>query len=214
MTERFFKDKGVLHFILITSDTSYFKEYEERFYQESVNKEYSFTPSMKVNKQLNLKEIKNLKKNEDSKKIRVKLKEYDNMKTLVKSLLNSGFPYVSVASGGFYDIHNDSIKYSIPLLNHNSNICSICQSKNSKKFMNSSSLSFISNIFGWNNSNEAEKKFSNTEEKKFKIRKGSDESSKSSNIRDVSNNDNFLKIGFTWKKAYKPNFTQKEIINR
>jgi len=144
MTERFYKDRKTLHFILLTTKTNYFTDYENRFYREIPNN--AFNSLTQVTKELNIKQIKNLRKDENIADVKHFLKEYDNLKNLLRSFLVANFPYVSIAYGGFTEIHDQSLKFSIPLLNHNSSVCSICVGRNKPKSSN-----FLAKIFNWNN---------------------------------------------------------------
>lgn len=116
----------------------------------------------KVTKEINLKNLKKLisKKNPD--KVNMKLKEYDNLKKLVHNFLKKNYKYISFVFGGFLDIHDESLKFNIPLLNHDEN-CRICKKKNKKK----KKYGFISKLFGKskkdNNSNKNGNGVLNTE---------------------------------------------------
>ena len=99
--------------------------------------------------------VKNVHKHK-TKSLKSKLKEYDNLKNLVKSLLKRNFCYISLLYGGFYDVHSLAIKYYIPLLNHDDNDCYIC-----KKDENDSNLSFfskLSNLFSDKDRNDTKNK--------------------------------------------------------
>jgi hypothetical protein len=89
----------------------------------------------RVSKEINTKLVKQLIKKDKSKRMQVMIKEFDNLKKLVTSFLNKNYPYVSYVYGGFKDIHEQSLKYNIPLLNHDDN-CFMCRrnrKKNQKK---------------------------------------------------------------------------------
>ena len=166
MTERFYKDRGNLHFILMTSETSYFPEYEKRFYKEVKNHNNFFTSMTKVLKEINIKQIKNIKKNENIKKIKTNLKEYDNLKNLLQRFLSANFPYVSLVYDGFYAIHNKSLKYSIPLLNHKFESCSICMDLTKTEY--SSDHSFFGKILNWSEGiSNSFKNMTNTQAQNF-----------------------------------------------
>ncbi len=111
----------------------------------------------KVNKEINLKNLKNyiLKKNAD--KVNMKLKEFDNLKRLVHNFLKKNYKYISFVFGGFADIHDESLKFNIPLLNHDEN-CRICKKKTKKK----KKYSFISKLFGKNKKDKNKNKSENS----------------------------------------------------
>ena len=134
MVERFTEDKGNNHLIFMTSKTDFFNEFEENFYVESSQESNLFSIQYKNEKEIN----KNLV-NKMSKKKRLKLKEYDNMKKLLIALLENNFPYISFIYGGFETIHEEISKYNtkdLYLLNHDKNceICKLKQQENSKWF--------------------------------------------------------------------------------
>jgi len=147
LTDRFINEKDNYHFILITSESDYFNEYEEKLYCENLSeKERSkmiYGIQTKITKEINLKNLKNMITKKNAKKVNVKLKEYDNLKKLVNSFLKKNYKFISFVYGGFADIHNESIKHNIPLLNHDEN-CIICRKKNKK----TKKFSFLSKLFG------------------------------------------------------------------
>ena len=162
--ERFDKDKTNYHFILITSETRYFQEYEEKFYKEKNEKQNFYAQLTKTQKEINLKNVRNIKKNDKTKSVKTKLKEYDNLKNLVKILLKRNFTYVSIVHEGFYEIHALSMKYCIPLLNHDDKDCYICRKDNRKSKLN---FNFFGKIFPmWNKKEKNKEKFEKQGSKK------------------------------------------------
>ena len=133
LTERFKKDKGLYHIILLTSKTNYFNDFEDDYYKEiehnNLNKYYQI--QSKIEKKLNTELTKKI-----NKKKKFKLKEYDNLKKTLICMLKSNYPYISFAYGGFNAIHELSFKYKISLLNHDPN-CDLCKKikKNSNFFI-------------------------------------------------------------------------------
>ena len=133
LTERFKKDKGLYHIILLTSKTNYFNDFEDDYYKEiehnNLNKYFQI--QSKVEKELNTELTKKI-----NKKKKFKLKEYDNLKKTLICMLKSNYPYISFAYGGFNAIHELSFKYKISLLNHDPN-CDLCKKikKNSNFFI-------------------------------------------------------------------------------
>jgi len=66
-----------------------------------------------------------------------KLKEYDNLRETLKSMQKQNYPYVSFVYGGFYKIHEESIKLDIELPSHDPENCSLCfESKERNKSKN------------------------------------------------------------------------------
>jgi hypothetical protein len=146
LSYRFLEEKEKYHFIFINSETDYFSEYEEKYYKEKLSEKER--PKMtgglqtKVNKEMNVNLINKILKNDKSKLVQIKIKEYDTMKRLINQFLMKNYPYVSFAYGGFKEIHEMSLKFNIPLLNHDDN-CYLCE-KNSKK---SIKKGFFSKLF-------------------------------------------------------------------
>jgi len=125
-----------------------------------------------VSKELDINELKNLKLDVNSKEIKNYLKEYNNLKKLFSSFLGANFPYVSIAYGGFFEVHNLSIKYSIPLLNHKTTTCKICSGKKKPKI--SSSGNFFSKMFNWKSNDKTDN--IDTGEAEFETKESKDES--------------------------------------
>lgn len=125
INERFITDKGQFHFVFLTSKTDYFREFENNYYIEPEKQDNRFTfmnvNSVKVEKALDVK-----KSNQIASKEKYKLKEYDNLKKTIETLLNNNYPYISYVYGGFVAIHEQSVKYEIGLLNHDPK-CYLCK---------------------------------------------------------------------------------------
>ena len=132
--QRFNNDKDKYHFMLITSQTDYFKEYEDKFYKEEDTNDdngNNFGLITKVNKELNV-DIVNSQIKKD-KKLVMRIKEFDNLKKAISLMLNEKYKYISYIYGGFYEIHSFSMKYNVNLLGHGSE-CYLCAKYlNSKK---------------------------------------------------------------------------------
>ena len=64
LTERFEKDKGLYHIILLTSKTNYFNDFEDDYYTErdNVNQLKYFQIQLKVGKELNTEITKKINK--------------------------------------------------------------------------------------------------------------------------------------------------------
>ena len=137
LSDRFKPNRGIFHFILLTSQTK-FSNLEKGFYEE-IEEEDDLERQLKIfgqggieekiEKKLNLEKVeKNLNNNFDI----LKLKEYDNFKLSLNSFLNENYPYVSYCIGGYNMIHDKSIDYDISLLDHEENKCLLCQIKKKK----------------------------------------------------------------------------------
>jgi len=129
LSDKFLSEKDHYHFILITNETSYFQSYENKYYKqnESDTDKYSFTA--RKSKVINQKEVLN----ENNAEVIKKMKEYDNLKKLLKIFSRKNFKYISFVPGGFKEIHYKAIKYDIPLLNHEAKECELCKEIQSSK---------------------------------------------------------------------------------
>ena len=142
LTDRFVPERGLYHFIFLTSTTDTFSEFEKNFYLDNTSEEdrmkmmCGLLKQTKADKELNLEDAS---KNLTSKQI-YKLKEYDNMRNSLNSMQKENFPYVGYVYGGFNAIHEDCYLYDIELLNHNEKVCPLCAekylNKNKKKNKN------------------------------------------------------------------------------
>jgi hypothetical protein len=103
----------------------------------------------RISKEINPKVVKNSMKKDKSKRLPLKIREYDNLKKLINNFMKKNFSYISYVHGGFKEIHDQSLKFEIPLLNHDDS-CYICR-KNKKKdkkgFFNKLFRSDKSNIY-------------------------------------------------------------------
>lgn len=127
LLERFNKEKGKYHFVFITSNTDYFKDYEDNFYEFNESVDYMeqniLYPTTKIrNKKLSIhhKTLKLMTSEEKS-----KLKEYDILRKTIEIFTKKNIQYISFCFGGFSSIHKDSIMYDITLLNHDPH-CKLC----------------------------------------------------------------------------------------
>jgi hypothetical protein len=96
----------------------------------------------RVGKEINHQIVKHLLKKEKIKNFSLKIKEFDNLKKLIANFVKKNFSYISYVFGGFKEIHEQSIKQDIPLLNHDET-CYICK-KNRKK---TQKVGFFSKLF-------------------------------------------------------------------
>ena len=85
----------------------------------------------RVNKEINTKLVRQQIKKDKSKRLQLKIKEFDNLKKIITSFMSKNYSFVSFVFGGFKEIHEQSLKFNIPLLNHDDS-CYICK-KNRKK---------------------------------------------------------------------------------
>ena len=135
ITDRFVPERGLYHFIFLTSNTDTFSEFETNFYMDNTTEEdrikmmCGLLKQTKADKELNLEDAT---KNLTAKQI-YKLKEYDNMRNSLNSMQKENFPYVGYVYGGFKSIHDESYLKDIELLNHNENNCLLCAEKKNKK---------------------------------------------------------------------------------
>ena len=164
LTNRFLNQRGKYHFIFLSSETDTFNNFEKKYYKDNMTEEdkikilYGFMQPQIKEKELNLDEAK---KYLDMKEIFM-LKEYDNMKKSISSMIKNNFPYVSYIYGGYEQIHKECKRFKIELDNHNKNNCFYCQNKNIN----------INNEIITNKKNEEENKtilYENLWEKKEKI---------------------------------------------
>lgn len=82
-------------------------------------------------KEIDMKILKSFLSKNKSKFIQPRLREYDNFRKLIYNFMKKKYKYVSYVFGGFEKIHEESMRYNIPLLNHDDN-CFLCKKKNSK----------------------------------------------------------------------------------
>jgi len=120
---------------LILSETDYFHDFESKFYSEHISekdkKKMLYGLQSKNNKEIDMKKLKTFLAKNKSKFFQPRLREYDNFRKLVYNFMKKKYKYVSYAYGGFEKLHDESIKYNIPLLNHDEN-CFLCKNKNKK----------------------------------------------------------------------------------
>ena len=142
MVQRFNDDKGKSHLIFMATKTEFFNEFEDNVYVESSKEKNFFNIHYKVDKEINKELAEKM-----SLKEQLILKEYDNMKKLLLSLLENDFPYVSFIYGGFEAIHEQINQYNVDiyLLNHDEN-CEICKLKQNNSWF-SEQISQIETFF-------------------------------------------------------------------
>ena len=127
-------EKDNYHFIIITSETNYFDEFEKEFYIDKEENNCKLGVFYKGHKELNVKKVDEKFKKQKNNKEYILLKEYDYFKKLIEGMNKEGFKYVSYTYGGYKEIHSFAIKYKIDLLDHGSE-CFLCkEERKSNKF--------------------------------------------------------------------------------
>ena len=127
--EEYKNDKEKNHFIIITSETNYFYEYEKKYYKNKERRGSKLGIFFKNEKILDINKTNELNKNTKKSAL---LKEFDNFKKLIKGLDNEKFKYVSYAYGGYKNIHFMAKKYNIELLEHKKN-CILCKEEKNRR---------------------------------------------------------------------------------
>ena len=157
--ERFLSDKGHYHFIFMTSRTSYFKSFEDDYYIEKPSGHKLLSEQIKVEKELNEELTRKM-----TIRNKFKLKEYDNLKKLLITLLNANYPYISFCYGGFTAIHELITKFDISLLNHDPN-CNLCKDNKGQNHL-------LDNFKMWkfNNKKKDENTINEKEEEEISIK--------------------------------------------
>ena len=122
--------------ILLTNDTSYFNEYERKFY-EFKNEKIPITLDnylSNLKKELNEKSVSNFVKEDKTHQKRIQFKEYEIIKNIIQFLLENKIEKISYAYGGYKKLHECCLKYGLEILNHNKKDCILCNEiKNPKK---------------------------------------------------------------------------------
>jgi hypothetical protein len=103
----------------------------------------------RVGKEINHKVVKQILKKDKTKKFSLKIREFDNLKKLIAIFVRKNFSYVSYVYGGFKEIHEQSLKLEIPLLNHDET-CYLCR-KNRKK---TQKVGFFTKLFKKNKTDD------------------------------------------------------------
>ena len=132
--KRLINEKGKFHIVFITSDTDEFPNFEENLYKENIPEE----EKRKMMFGLIEKEKKEKELIFDPEKLTTKqlyrLKEYNNLKIILKTLQKQNYPYLGFVYNGFEGIHKTCIDYGIDLIFHNKETCILCNpSKNNKE---------------------------------------------------------------------------------
>ena len=126
---RFMSVRGNYHFIFLTTSTDTFSDFESNYYMDNISEEdrkkmlFGVIEQKKIDKELN---INDAKKKLSLKQI-YKLKEYDNMRNTLKTMIKHNFPFVGYVYGGFNAVHKESPKFKVELVGHNEEICLLCK---------------------------------------------------------------------------------------
>ena len=133
ITERFLNERGNYHFIFLSSETDTFNDFEKNYYKDNFTLEdqrkilFGLVKPPSKEKELNIKEAKkdlNMKET-------IKLKEYDNMKKSISSMIKNNFPYVCYVYGGFEQVHKECQRFKVDLNHHQEDKCYLCKGKKS-----------------------------------------------------------------------------------
>ena len=117
---RFLNQRGNYHFIFLSSETEQFINYEKNYYKDNITQEeqyqmlFGFLKPQQKERELNFAEAKKDLNMDQT----FKLKEYDNMKKSIGSMIKNNFPYVSYVYGGYEQVHKESKRFKVELVNH------------------------------------------------------------------------------------------------
>ena len=131
LTQKFVNKRGTYHFIFLNSDTDYFNKLEKKYYTDNITEEdkkkiiFGLIEPIKTEKELNFNEAKKYLNFDET----FKLKEYDNMKKTITSMIKKNFPYVSYVYGGYNLIHKECKRFKVNLIGHNEEKCFLCNIK-------------------------------------------------------------------------------------
>ena len=124
-----------IHIVLMTNDTENYDEYEYNYQETQIESKKSKILNIlnttinnikkKIDEQINKKEIKQ----EKYLQIKMQIKQYELIKSILNYLLENEYPYISYILGGYKSLHDMCIKYNIPIIKHKSNNCYLCTTK-------------------------------------------------------------------------------------
>ena len=124
-----------IHVVLMTNDTENYDEYEYNYQETQIESKKSKILNIlnttinnikkKIDEQINKKEIKQ----EKYLQIKMQIKQYELIKSILNYLLENEYPYISYILGGYKSLHDMCIKYNIPIIKHKSNNCYLCTTK-------------------------------------------------------------------------------------
>ena len=119
---------GPIHVIFVSNRTNNFEKYEKELYSENLTEDEKFSEkyglSKKKEESLNEESLKHyLKYHKEEENL---IKEYDNFRKIVKTLMKMGIKYISFSYGGFSEIHYLLNILKLPLTSHNLLKCAFC----------------------------------------------------------------------------------------
>ena len=133
-------EKDKYHFIIITSDTKNYFEYENKFYKFVKKKQSIKGLTIKRLKELDKEKVEEYFDLNENKKEYYLWKEFDNFKKLIEEMNLQNFKYVSYSYGGYNDIHSFAMENKIDLLGHGKD-CVLCIKKEEEKMKKANSFS-------------------------------------------------------------------------
>ena len=128
---KFMKDNsndGPIHVIFVSNRTNNFEKYENKLYAMNLTEIEKFSEkyglSEKKEESLSDNLVKQyLKYNKDEGNL---IKEYDNFRKIVKTLMKMGVKYISFSYGGYSEIHYLLNILKLPLTSHKEKECNFC----------------------------------------------------------------------------------------
>ena len=124
-------EKDNYHFIILTSETDNFQKFEKQFYKVKGRRNSKVGVNYKGYKEIDINKVKEVfNKRGASKKEYLLLKEFDNFKKLIDEMNKQEFKYVSYVYGGYKEVHLNSMKYKIELIEHGKK-CFLCKEQKS-----------------------------------------------------------------------------------
>ena len=124
-----------IHVVLMTNDTDDYDEFEYKYQdtegdskKNKINNILSNTIN-KIKKKLDEQMTKKELKAEKYQQIKVQLRQYELIKSILLYLIEQEYPYISYILGGYKSIHDLCLKYNIPIIKHKANNCYMCMNK-------------------------------------------------------------------------------------
>jgi len=124
-----------IHVVLMTNDTDNYDEFEYKYQdtegdskKNKINNILSNTIN-KIKKKLDEQMTKKELKAEKYQQIKVQLRQYELIKSILLYLIEQEYPYISYILGGYKSIHDLCLKYNIPIIKHKANNCYMCMNK-------------------------------------------------------------------------------------
>ena len=124
-----------IYIVLMTNDTDNYDDFEYNFQETKEEEKKSKITNIlnttinnikkKIEEQINKKEIKP----EKSQIIKMELRQYELIRSIIINLIEKEYPYISYILGGFKSLHDFCLKYNIPIIKHKQNNCYICTNK-------------------------------------------------------------------------------------